>query len=605
MQCLSRGAAPRGGSPATDARPGGCDAKAQPSPVTHASLLHALDSASISWFHIKVSRLAAGALSEQRRRLPQCCTAPRVSDAAAAQAVVIAGMGFFADAYDLFSISLLTRLLGRIYYQDYVPGAKPGKLPIDANAAVTALALVGTLLGQLVFGWLGDRIGRKRIYGVSLLFMIVSSLCSAMSFGTEPRAVIGTLCFFRFWLGFGVGGDYPLSATIMSEYANKNNRGGFVAAVFAMQGIGILTAAAVALIVTAIFNNAFPGTPYGKSVDLIRGSCPKQADYVWRIVLAFGAFPALLTMYARMMMPETPRYTLHVKGNIDKATNDVARVMNNGEAIGQLAKPPPPPVAPRAFWRKWWKPLLGCSMSWFLLDIAFYSQNLFQKDVFDAVGWIPKADHMNALDETYRIARAQALIALGSTVPGYWFTVFTIDRLGRKPIQFGGFLLMTIFMASLSGWYIPLRDSHQAGFVTMYALTFFFSNFGPNATTFVIPAELFPTSWKTTAHGIAAASGKAGAIVGAFGFLYASQPRDAKAAAPYPTGIGLRQALGVLAAINFAGMLFTTLIPETKGKTLEEINGEDVLPLTHAAEMAQMDTDVPAPAPATQHLPAP
>lgn len=105
---------------------------------------------------------------------------------------------------------------------------------------MTALALVGTLLGQLLFGWLGDRVGRKKIYGVSLLMMIISSLCSALSFGTEPSAVIGSLCFFRFWLGVGIGGDYPLSATIMSEYSNKNNRGGFVAAVFAMQGIGII-----------------------------------------------------------------------------------------------------------------------------------------------------------------------------------------------------------------------------------------------------------------------------------------------------------------------------------------------------------------------------
>jgi hypothetical protein len=87
--------------------------------------------------------------------------------------------------------------------------------------------------------------------------------------------------------------------------------------------------------------------------------------------------------------------------------------------------------------------------------------------------------------------------------------------------------------------------------------------------------------------------------VGAFGFLYASQPRDAVAAAPYPTGIGLRQALGVLAAINFAGMLFTVLIPETKGKSLEELNGEDVLPLTYAAADVPQ-ADVPAPAPATQ-----
>jgi hypothetical protein len=79
-------------------------------------------------------------------------------------------------------------------------------------------------------------------------------------------------------------------------------------------------------------------------------------------------------------MPETPRYTLHVKGNVEKATSDTSRVMNTGEAIAQLAKAPPPPMSARRFLRAWWVPLLGCSMSWFLLDIAFYSQNLFQKD---------------------------------------------------------------------------------------------------------------------------------------------------------------------------------------------------------------------------------
>jgi len=110
--------------------------------------------------------------------------------------------------------------------------------------------------------------------------------------------------------------------------------------------------------------------------------------------------------------------------------------------------------------------------------------------------------------------------------------------------------------------------------VTLYALTFFFSNFGPNSTTFVLPAELFPTSWKATAHGICAASGKAGAIVGAFGFLYASQSSDAVKAAPYPPGVGLRGALGILAGINFVGMWFTCLIPETKGRSLEELSGE-------------------------------
>jgi len=488
-------------------------------------------------------------------------------------------MGFFADAYDLFSISLLTRLLGRIYYQDYTPGAKPGQLPITVNAAVSALALVGTLLGQLSFGYLGDKLGRKKVYGLSLALMIGSALGSAMTFGpsSDPKAVMGTLCFFRFWLGVGVGGDYPLSATIMSEYSNKTNRGAFVAAVFAMQGLGILTAAAVSLMVTAIFQSAYPATPYGTSVELIRGSCPPQADYVWRIVLAFGAVPAVLTMYARMMMPETPRFTLHVKGNAEKATADTAKVMKAG--IKRSHPPPPPPMSFRSFLKAWWKPLLGCSASWFLLDIAFYSQNLFQKDVFTAIGWIPPAKTMNALTETFKIARAQALIALGSTVPGYWFTVAFIDKLGRLPIQYMGFLFSTIFMAVLAGAYNTLRLEAQWAFVTLYALTFFFANFGPNSTTFVLPSELFPTAWRSTAHGIAAACGKAGAIIGAFGFLYASQPTDAKLAAPYSPGMGLRASLGLLAGINFAGMCFTALLPETKGKSLEELNGEDRIPV--------------------------
>jgi len=128
--------------------------------------------------------------------------------------IVIAGMGFFTDAYDLFSISLITDLLGRIYYPD---GKGNGKLPEDAAVAVNGIALVGTVLGQIFFGWIGDRMGLKRIYGVTLKLMVLCSLASGLSFNRKSKDVITTLCFFRFWLGVGIGGDYPLSATIMSE----------------------------------------------------------------------------------------------------------------------------------------------------------------------------------------------------------------------------------------------------------------------------------------------------------------------------------------------------------------------------------------------------
>jgi PHS family inorganic phosphate transporter-like MFS transporter len=120
------------------------------------------------------------------------------------------------------------------------------------------------------------------------------------------------------------------------------------------------------------------------------------------------------------------------------------------------------------------------------------------------------------------------------------------------------------------------NSDSKIGFVAMYSLTFFFANFGPNATTFVVPAEIFPARLRSTCHGISAAAGKAGAIVGAFGFLYAAQSKNpAETDKGYPTGIGIKNSLIMLGVINFAGMLFTLLVPESKGKSLEELTGEN------------------------------
>ncbi|KAF4358149.1 hypothetical protein CsatB_025144 [Cannabis sativa] len=496
-------------------------------------------------------------------------------------AIIIAGMGFFTDAYDLFCISLVTKLLGRIYY--HVDGAeKPGTLPPNVSAAVNGVAFCGTLAGQLFFGWLGDKMGRKRVYGMTLMMMVLCSVASGLSFGHTPKSVMATLCFFRFWLGFGIGGDYPLSATIMSEYANKKTRGAFIAAVFAMQGFGILAGGLFAIIVSIAFKTQFSAPSY--EVDPI-GSTVPQADFVWRIILMVGALPAGMTYYWRMKMPETARYTALVAKNMKQAASDMSKVLQveiedetekkgqssdvkNANTFGLFSK---------EFMKRHGLHLLGTTSTWFLLDIAFYSQNLFQKDIFSAIGWIPNAKSMNALEEVYKIARAQTLIALFSTVPGYWFTVALIDRIGRFAIQLMGFFFMTVFMFALA---IPYNHwthkENRIGFVAMYSLTFFFANFGPNATTFVVPAEIFPARLRSTCHGISAASGKLGAMVGAFGFLYLAQNQDkSKVDAGYSAGIGVRNSLIVLGVVNFLGMLFTFLVPESKGKSLEEMSGEN------------------------------
>uniref|UniRef100_A0A0D9VPM1 H(+)/Pi cotransporter n=1 Tax=Leersia perrieri TaxID=77586 RepID=A0A0D9VPM1_9ORYZ len=495
-------------------------------------------------------------------------------------AIVIAGMGFFTDAYDLFCIALVTKLIGRIYYTD-LTSPNPGTLPPNVSAAVNGVALCGTLAGQLFFGWLGDKLGRKSVYGFTLILMVLCSVASGLSFGESPKAVIGTLCFFRFWLGFGIGGDYPLSATIMSEYANKKTRGAFIAAVFAMQGFGILFGTIVALAVSSAFRHAYPAPAY--NVDAAASLVP-QADYVWRIILMFGTIPAALTYYWRLKMPETARYTALIARDAKRAAADMSKVLKKeieeeqddqqrqavavgGDTWGLFS---------RQFMRRHGPHLLATTSTWFLLDIAFYSQNLFQKDIFSKVGWIPPAKTMNALEELYRISRAQALIALCGTIPGYWFTVAFIDIVGRFWIQIMGFFMMTVFMIALGVPYEHwTKPAHHTGFVVLYGLTFFFANFGPNSTTFIVPAEIFPARLRSTCHGISAAAGKAGAIIGAFGFLYAAQDPH-KPDAGYSRGIGIRNALFVLAGTNFLGMLMTLFVPESKGKSLEEMSKETV-----------------------------
>ncbi|KAL5570333.1 hypothetical protein UlMin_026908 [Ulmus minor] len=468
--------------------------------------------------------------------------------------IVIAGMGFFTDAYDLFCISIITKLLGRIYYTK--KGAtSPGILPPNVSAAVNGVAFCRTLAGQLFFGLLGDKLGRKKVYGMTLMIMVFCSIASGLSFGSSPKGVITTLCFFRFWLGFGIGGDYPLSATIMSEYANKKTRGGFIVAVFAMQGFGILGGGIFSLIVSAGFKNKYNSPPY--SVDP-KKSLPPEADYVWRIIVMFRAIPAALTYYWRMKMPETARYTALVAKNVSQATKDMSRVLQvDLETEQSQDKSMSFGLFTKQFSHRHGIHLLGTTTTWFLFDIAYYSQNLFQKDIFSAIGWIPPASTMSALGEVYKIAMAQTLIAICSIVPGYWFTVFFIDKMGRFAIQLMG-------------------KENQIGFVVMYSLNFFFANFGPNATTFVVPAEIFPARLRSTCHGISVAAGKAGAIVGAFGFLYVAQSKDpAKTDPGYPTGFGMKNALIVLGVTNFLGMVFTFLVSEPNGKSLEELSGEN------------------------------
>jgi PHS family inorganic phosphate transporter-like MFS transporter len=131
------------------------------------------------------------------------------------RSVVVAGVGFFADAYDIFAINLASSMLGVAFWQN--AKVAPGKIPSSADTAIKVATSGGTIIGQVGVGLLADIIGRRILYGVGLLIIIFATLAQALSSGSHAVSTVGLLIFWRVIMGVGIGGDYPLSSIITSE----------------------------------------------------------------------------------------------------------------------------------------------------------------------------------------------------------------------------------------------------------------------------------------------------------------------------------------------------------------------------------------------------
>ncbi|KAJ3059554.1 phosphate transporter, partial [Quaeritorhiza haematococci] len=436
------------------------------------------------------------------------------------QTILVAGSGFLTDAYDVVIIGLMVPMIAYVYYGH-------AALPNDvADGFLKAASSFGNLFGQFAFGLAGDVWGRKKMYGIVLVILIIGAIGSALAaqpaVGLDILAILG---FWRFILGLGIGGDYPVSAVITSEFASTKRRGTMIATVFSMQGVGFLLAA----LMSVIFLSAFKAAILVDKVNL---------DYVWRLLAGFGAVPALMAVYYRMTLPETPRFAADVLNDVERSTKAAQTFLGT---TGKDSNIPPIETAdvptstktnskkPKStgtfkqygsdfymYFRHWknLRTLLGCSLTWFFLDIGYYGTNLNTSLVLGYIGYNDKSSVFN---DVWSRAVGTVIINLAGTFPGYYFTVYFIDKWGRKPIQYMGFTMLTITFFVMAVGFERLKEKPGA-FIFLYALAQFFFNFGPNTTTFTIPAECFPTKVRSTAHGIAAASGKLGAILAALCF---------------------------------------------------------------------------------------
>jgi MFS family permease len=221
--------------------------------------------------------------------------------------------------------------------------------------------------------------------------------------------------------------------------------------------------------------------------------------------------------------------------------NTSQRKTNRGKPwLSLLLKPP---------YARW---LIGTAGCWFLLDIAYYGTTISSPLVLKALN-----PHTTLVTNTLYTL----LIFVVAALPGYILAIFTIDRLGRKLIQCLGFALMTLAYALIA--FAPALSTLTLPFLLVYGVSYFFTEFGPNVTTFVYPAEVFPVMIRTTGHGIAAALGKCGAFLGAFIFPYLLNT------------FHLSGAMGFASIVSSLGLLLSLfLLPEPKQRSLEEISLE-------------------------------
>ncbi|RYP72693.1 hypothetical protein DL771_004029 [Monosporascus sp. 5C6A] len=418
--------------------------------------------------------------------------------------------------------SLLNVMLGIVYF----PGV--GVLPYSSDNAIKLATSAGTVVGQLVFGYLADHAGRKRMYGVEFIIIIFATLGQALSSSSPSVDVIGLIIFWR----------HPLSSIITSEFATTKWRGAMMGAVFTMHGIGQLVYALVMLFITLGFNEQLEAPTRPTNCN---GYCAVAVDKMWRTLIGFCAVPAATALYYRLTIPETPRYTFDVNRDIAKAANDV-EVCMSGKREGQ-----PDDIERIQARRAAQQELQVLKTSWGTSRVSLtapfdveafadrdallvYSLSLNNASILETIGYSTK-DATTTYEFLYNTALGNLMIVLTGAVPGYWVS----------------------------------------GLLAIYVLAQFFFNFGPNMTTFAVPGEAFPTRYRSTSHGISAASGKIGSIIG----QSAISTLRSRGATPDNPNRWVDHVLEIYALFMLLGCFTTLLIPETKRRTLEELSGED------------------------------
>lgn len=364
---------------------------------------------------------------------------------------IVCSLGLFVDGFDLYITSVAEPLFNKTMM------LSPLWLGLTQAAAP-----IGAALGAIVIGYITDRVGRKTMLVFNFAVFVVATLLSAMAWD------VYSLCLFRLLVGFGVGSDYPICAAYLSEMSPNHSRGKLMA--------------------SAMFINCL-ASPIGITVAYCIFILYPHAN-AWRFMFAFGALPALVALFLRSKLPES---------FVWKASRRLAmQDKKNKTGYGPLFRAP------------YLKATIALCLSWALMDISYYSVGLFTPDILSAMHM---ATSGNFINDTKTIVQntifLNAFVALGAFI-----SIFVIDKVPRVALQncgfIGAFLGLFVLSASLYLKITPIYPIIFACFLTYNV----FINMGPGATTYLLPAEIYPSSIRGTGHGLASGVAKLGAFIG-------------------------------------------------------------------------------------------
>jgi MFS transporter, putative metabolite transport protein len=443
----------------------------------------------------------------------------------------LAAAGKFFEGFVVFMTGVALPLIVREFH-----------LGAAAKGIASSASLAGILVGALVLGGLSDYFGRKRMFIAEMIifcaFLALLILC----------ANFASLAICLFGLGMALGCDYPTAHMIISESTPSANRGKLVIAAFGFQALGALAGTGVGCLVLVLEPNLG----------------------AWRWMFATVLIPAIIVTVGRFFVTESPGW-LMVRGEHDEAEKAATRLLKRVPQYPRDIKLARPTGAAGGhgnssfvslFSQRNRRATILASVPWFLQDLSTYGIGIFTPTIL-AAALGAGADHIRSLSDliadSILAAKGAALINL-LLIVGILFAVVLADKLGRIRLQIFGFvgcaagLLLATFSIGAVG---------EAKIVIVFAgfmLFNFMTNLGPNAQTYLLAGEVFPTEVRGTGAGFAAAFAKIGAVATAFLFPVLL------------SAIGTRMLLYGLVVTSILGALVTWLYRiETTGVNLDRI----------------------------------